>query len=327
MTDQPLVSVCIPSYNHAQYLPYCIESVLAQTYPNLELIIVDDASKDNSLKIAREYAARHPNLIRVHTHPNGENRGVSATSNLAFDLSKGKYWTGLPSDDALYKNRIEKQVNFLEANEKIALVYSYGDYIDAQGNKLPGVFGEDITKTADPLMTLLYRNVIPGMTVLARREAVAAAGYQHRDIIYGDWEYWLRFAARYELGFIPESLVEYRVHDYNTSLGIPDWSQCENNRQVYIKLQTDVEIKKSKIGEPKYQDFIRECLAQTARLEARLLVDEYFAALGEGNLTQAKKFIKQAYRLSPRVVLQPKRLAAVLKHALLNGLSPRGGKP
>jgi glycosyltransferase involved in cell wall biosynthesis len=165
MNSVPLVSVCIPSYNHAQYLPYCLDSVLAQTYPNIEVIIIDDGSTDNSLEIAREYAANHPDLIQVHTHPNGINCGISKTSNLGFSLAKGKYWSGLSSDDALYKDKIEKQVAYLETNPEVGFVYSYSDYIDAQGNKVQGRLGEDITQEADPLEALLLYNVIPTLVL------------------------------------------------------------------------------------------------------------------------------------------------------------------
>src|SRR4051812_1969316 len=104
----PLVSVTIPSYNHARFLPEAIESVLAQTYDNIELIIVDDGSTDESLTIARDYAARFPEQIRVHTHPDGRNHGISKTANLALSLIRGKYWNGLASDDILLPTKIKQ---------------------------------------------------------------------------------------------------------------------------------------------------------------------------------------------------------------------------
>src|SRR5437660_12511814 len=99
----PLVSVCMPSFNHAPFLPTAIESVLAQTYPHVELVIVDDGSTDKSLEIARGYASRHPARVKVFTHDGNAHRGASATANLAFQRSGGGYWCGLSSDDAFVR--------------------------------------------------------------------------------------------------------------------------------------------------------------------------------------------------------------------------------
>jgi glycosyltransferase involved in cell wall biosynthesis len=91
MSHQPRVSVCVPSYNHARYLPDTIESVLGQTYRDFEVVVVDDGSTDDSLAIAESYAARHPDRVRVFTHPGRRNLGISETVNLAARLSRGEF--------------------------------------------------------------------------------------------------------------------------------------------------------------------------------------------------------------------------------------------
>ena len=106
MSHEPRVSVCIPSYNHAPYLPAAIESVLGQTFADFELVIVDDGSTDNSLEVAETYAARHPSKVRVHTHPGRLNRGISETVNLAYRLTRGEFWMGVPSDDVLHPDKL-----------------------------------------------------------------------------------------------------------------------------------------------------------------------------------------------------------------------------
>src|SRR3954468_11417826 len=105
----PLVSVMIPSYNHAPYLPAAIESVLAQTLEDFELIIGDDGSIDDSLDIARRYAEADPR-IRVLTHAAEGHRGIGATGNLMRPTARGRYWFGLPSDDVLYPDTLEREV-------------------------------------------------------------------------------------------------------------------------------------------------------------------------------------------------------------------------
>lgn len=311
MNSIPLVSVCIPSYNHAQYLPYCLESVLAQTYPNIEIIIVDDGSTDNSLDIAREYAAKYPDLIQVHTHPNGANCGISKTSNLGFSLAKGKYWSGLSSDDALYKDKIEKQVAFLEANPDAGFVYSYSDYIDAQGNPVPGRLGEDITQETDPLEALLAYNVIPAVSVLARKEAMKKVGPHDENLIYSDWDFWLRFIALYKVGFIPESLIQFRIHSYNTSVGIADEVNNNHGLEVFLKLQKADRAEIHRLCEPKYQKNIR-------RRTAIALLDNYFSAIYSKDYSGAKSALIQALSSSVRTILTPRRTAAILKHTLIS---------
>jgi len=112
----PRVSVCIPSYNYAAYLPEAIESILAQTYLDFEIIVVDDASKDNSQAVAEDYARRYPNKVRIFTHPGRVNKGVSATCNLAIEKSRGEYLAWLGSDDVWYPEKLARQVDELDRN-------------------------------------------------------------------------------------------------------------------------------------------------------------------------------------------------------------------
>src|SRR5437868_6123302 len=119
MSEQLKVSITIPSYNHVRFLPATLESILAQTYKNFEVVIVDDGSRDGSLQVAQEYAARQPGLIRVLTHPGHENRGVSAAVNLAFENISGEYWMGIPSDDTMYPDKLERQVEFLDKHPEV----------------------------------------------------------------------------------------------------------------------------------------------------------------------------------------------------------------
>ena len=118
MTDNiPLVSVIMPVYNSEKYLNEAIDSILNQTYKNIELIIIDDGSSDNSVKLIREYKSS-----KIKFYQNEKNMGVSATRNKAIDLSKGKYIALLDSDDISPLYRIEKEVEFLEKNVDFGLV-------------------------------------------------------------------------------------------------------------------------------------------------------------------------------------------------------------
>jgi glycosyltransferase involved in cell wall biosynthesis len=220
VSQYPKASVCIPSYNHARFLPEAIESALGQTYPNVEVVIVDDGSSDESLGVAESYAARHPDRVRVFTHPGRANRGISATVNLGFEVAAGDYYSGLPSDDVLYPDKIARQVEFLERHPRVGFVYGRYDVIDDMGRVTGSQPVEDISRDPDPLARMAEVNVIPGVTVLARRELVARVYPHEEGLVYSDWEFWARFLALAPVGFIDRPLVKYRVHGSNTSVGI-----------------------------------------------------------------------------------------------------------
>jgi glycosyltransferase involved in cell wall biosynthesis len=239
MSEQPKVSVTIPSYNHARFLPAAIESVLAQTYPALELIIVDDGSTDGSLQIAEAYAARHPDLIQVRTHEGHANRGPSATVNLCFQLATGVYWMGLPSDDLLHPRKVAEQVAFLEQHPEAGWVYCYAQSIDEDGARRPdlGLFGTDITRAPDQVEQLILGNAVPGMTVLMRRAAVAQIEPHDEALVYSDWDFWVRLAAHHRAAFMPRARVRYRVHSYNTSVGTKTETNLRRSLEVLLKLR------------------------------------------------------------------------------------------
>ncbi|HEX8248689.1 MAG TPA: glycosyltransferase [Pyrinomonadaceae bacterium] len=319
MSTAPLVSICIPSYNHARYLPATLDSALAQTYPNIEIIVLDDGSKDDSLKIAADYEARFPDRVKVYTHANGANRGISQTVNAAFAHSRGKYWMGLPSDDILYPDKIEKQVAFLEKNPELGFVYCYVDYIDSEGKPASGSFGRDITADPDPLKSMILENFIPGMAILARREAIARVGDHDAELIYSDWDFWVRLFSMYKGGFIPESLIGYRVHDYNTSVGTPRATQIGHIRDFYLKLLEHVD---NGLIDKSYRKIIEHQIENLPAREASWLMIDCYEALDNGRRRAAYQTLKMALQVSPRFVLNGQRVGMVLKKTLLS-LIPR----
>src|SRR5205807_7803351 len=120
----PLVSVSICSFNHLRYLPAAIESALGQTLDDIELIVVDDGSSDGSLAVVEQYAAAD-SRVGVVTHPRHANLGPAASGNLARSLARGKYQIGLSSDDVLYPDALEREVDLLERRPALGIVYGY----------------------------------------------------------------------------------------------------------------------------------------------------------------------------------------------------------
>ena len=233
----PLVSVCIPSFNHARFLPEAIESVLAQTYLHIELVIVDDGSTDGSLEIAQRYASRHPERVKVFVHDGNARRGISATGNLAFEKSRGDYWCGLSSDDAFVPDKVERQVMFLEQHPQIGILYGRPTMIDESGRAVGQGVVMDLSRERDPLRRLLEGNCIYGQTAMIRRECFEKVGLHDEALMYSDWELWIRIVAHYKIAFLPRPVTYYRIHTANTSIGRPPEIQLARHLEVMKALE------------------------------------------------------------------------------------------
>lgn len=221
---RPKVTVWLPSYNHAPYLAAAIESALAQTLDEMELVLVDDGSSDESLAIAERYAAANPGRMRVLTHPGHANRGVEASAWLAIGTARGDYLLGLASDDVLYPDALERAAAYLDRHPATGFVYGYAHLVDEAGRRIPDrrTVGSDITGGGRTLERLIQGNVIPSMTAMFRRECLEQTGGHDSTLLYSDWDLFLRAAAHWDVGFVPRALAMYRVHAANTSNKPPE---------------------------------------------------------------------------------------------------------
>ena len=128
--SKDLVSIITPTYNCAKFIGATIESVLNQTYQNFEMIIVDDASKDNTEEVVKSFKDKRIKYIRL-----SKNSGPAVARNRAMEEAKGKYMAFLDSDDLWKKEKLEKQINFIKKN-KYKIICSDSEQIDEEGNKL-----------------------------------------------------------------------------------------------------------------------------------------------------------------------------------------------
>ena len=123
MSDRVRVSVVLPFFDSSRFMRECVDSVLAQTYADWELILVDDGSSDDSSAIAREYVERHPERVRCIEHPGRENRGISASRNLGVRHARGEYVAELDADDVWLPDKLARLVPELEAHPEVGMVY------------------------------------------------------------------------------------------------------------------------------------------------------------------------------------------------------------
>jgi glycosyltransferase involved in cell wall biosynthesis len=197
MRDQTLVSVIIIFLNAERFIRESIESVLSQTYPAWELLLVDDGSSDGSTAIAHQYTKHHPQQVRYLEHPGHKNRGMSASRNLGIHQAAGEYIAFLDADDVWFPYTLQEQVVVLETNREAAMVYGpllfwyswtgnpedrHRDYVERLG-----VAPDTLIKPPRLLsMFLLDKAAVPS-GFLVRRETIELIG-GFEDEFQGEYE-------------------------------------------------------------------------------------------------------------------------------------------
>lgn len=207
---QPLVSVVIPNYNYAHYLPQAIDSVLSQSYPRVEVIVVDDGSKDESTTIVEKYGER-VRLIRQ------QNQGVAAARNRGVAESSGEFIAFLDADDVWLPTKLERQVARFQNEPNLGLVHCGVEEIDENGAYLRTCLDGLEGQVAADLL-LLKRAVIlgGGSALMVPREVFTTiGGFDVRLSTSADWDLFYRLAAHRPVGFVHEVLVGYRMHGSN----------------------------------------------------------------------------------------------------------------
>lgn len=214
--SQPLVSVIIASYNHEKYIEASIASVAAQTYSNVELLVVDDGSSDGSVELLRGLQAKYGFDLRVQ-----QNQGLSRTLNEAIARARGDLIVPFGSDDIMLPQRLEKQVAHLHGKPEVGICAGNIEIIDSNGRVMPG---KEQRKRDLPFRRLdfddLFLDRKPGPmapTLMFRREALEKAGGFDPDIRLEDVYIELAVTrAGYVIDILGEVLAQYRKHPTNT---------------------------------------------------------------------------------------------------------------
>jgi glycosyltransferase involved in cell wall biosynthesis len=205
----PRVSVLMPVYNPGRFLSHAVDSVLAQTHRELELIAIDDGSTDGSYERLREYAARDPR-VRVFRQP--QNLGIVAARNRAFREASSdcRYFALLDSDDVALPDRVARQVAFLEAHPDHALVGGHTLIIDEHGKPL-GI--RRYPSSYPEICAVMTRyNPIAQPAVMLRRAVLEQVGpYSDAYPRCQDYELWFRIAAEHPIANLDVPVVEYRI--------------------------------------------------------------------------------------------------------------------
>jgi glycosyltransferase involved in cell wall biosynthesis len=225
-TNSPLVSVIVPSFNHGRYITEALNSVLNQTYPNIELIVVDDKSTDSSLKLVNKWIASIESknrFSRVHLSCNSKNSGAAYSLNEGLKIARGELITFLNSDDYYDKTRIERLAGAYSGEDHfcafgpIECVYETGTNVDIDLISIVESIPDRIADCLSSYVPLIRENiaVTSGNIFISRSLAKTLNGFQ--NLLYcHDWEFLVRAGKYCEIKFIENAWYYYRLHDKNS---------------------------------------------------------------------------------------------------------------
>lgn len=217
--DTPLVSVIVPVYNGARFLAQSLDSALAQDYPRLEVVVVDDGSTDDTPGVLASYGER----IRAIRQPN---QGAAAARNTALKASRGEYIAFLDADDLWAPHKLSIQVGHLQAHPQVDLVYSDWKVVESSAAAaeasaaMASASSHVVDEAASGWLynTLLMDCVLHTTTVVMRRKLLDSVGYFDPELRRGqDYDYWLRASRVTRIDKLREALSIYRLHETNST--------------------------------------------------------------------------------------------------------------
>lgn len=233
----PKVTIVLPTYNGSQYLRASIESVINQAYKDLELVIVDDCSTDETLKMADDYSERDGRIVVIH---NRINKKLPASLNIGFEKARGEYFSWTSDDNIYEKNAIEKMVRYLDTHKNIPMVRADMLLIDENSEVICESEQFDCHK-------MLTKNCVGACFMYRKSVAQSVGQYDETLFCVEDYDYWIRIMEQYgTIGNIKEFLYQYRWHHESLSSTKRDYVQSQLNEmrkkhlEFYIaRMQSD----------------------------------------------------------------------------------------
>jgi len=234
MKEDPLVSVILPTHNRAKYIRRAIESAMGQSYPNIELIVVNDASTDNTGEIISGMRLGNPKITILH---NEKKSGIVVSLNKGIKKANGKYIARLDDDDVWCdKNKIEKQVNFLEKNQGYSLVGGGVVRVNQSGKEIVRYFLPE--KDEDIRRVILTNNTFVHTSVLFKKDAFNKVGGYDSDFLFvEDWDLWMKMGTVGKFYNFQEFFVRYLDQEY-------DNPHHYRNRGIRRKISLNIKLRR-----------------------------------------------------------------------------------
>jgi glycosyltransferase involved in cell wall biosynthesis len=249
MLDNPLVSIILTSYNQPELLEKAFDSLINQTYKNIEIIIVDDCSSNPLNKILiNQYCTRYPNIVRCIIHP--KNIGIAKNKNSGFRAAAGDYLTYLDGDDYYFPEKIETEIALFRQQPDLDVVYTNFVYATASGELIKDWAGYTMPQG------YIFREIVKEQfpeTILFRCELVKSKIFEQLDFydenikIYHDWDFRIRYAINSKIGYSPMVTNVYRRTQESITIK-SSYSNMVNEKLLVIKknrklFESDLELK------------------------------------------------------------------------------------
>lgn len=221
-----LVSIVVPAYNAAETVKETLESLAAQTYTNLEVIIVDDGSRDNTAVVAQETISKLGNKFIYVYQPNA---GQAAALNNGWERARGEYLGYLSADDILYPNAVSKIVAHFRLHSGITVIYPDYDLIDAKSKPIRKVNAPEYS-----VQDLVEKSICqPGPGAIFRKSEYVKTGGWNRNLkLTPDFDFWIRMSQYGMMKRLNESLAGFRVHEGSQSFSVPSIEKSEEPLNV-----------------------------------------------------------------------------------------------
>jgi len=222
MSSTPLVTIICLCYNHEKFVVESLNSVINQSYKNIQLIVVDDCSTDHSVQVIEEWLKDYPN---IHFIKNETNQGNNKSFNNAFAYARGEYFIDLAADDVLFPYTLEHQIQAFVEHPNAALVFANAELINEESDTIGIHFPVDANnKVVDKsLQTIDYQRILEGGNVLCSVSALtkttafkALNGYDN-TLAYEDLDFWIRLSREYPIVFEDEVFIKKRVVTHSQS--------------------------------------------------------------------------------------------------------------
>ena len=286
MGEAELVSVVIPTYQREEFLPETLQSVLNQTYPIFEILVVDDGSTDSTSHLVRSFRERDDRISYLYQ----TNRGHASARNKGIELSRGKYIAFLDSDDLWKPKKLEKQIEIFQSDPEIGMIYCSGYYINEDGTRDEEMTSRSIpTRVYTAADVLLRRANFFTPCVMIRKECFEQTGLFDESLkFYEDIDLWFRVLMKYKVYFLDEELVILKRHKANFASTHSSYPAVESYRDALRMRRKAVALfgqkghklsrQEMEIGLYRHQlDYIKECLAHGLRTECRDEIISYLS--------------------------------------------------
>jgi glycosyltransferase involved in cell wall biosynthesis len=214
-TSAPLVSVAIITFNQKLFLAECIESILAQDYPNIEIVVADDCSTDGTQEMLQRYASERPGMFKLALAP--ANRGITRNSNAALQACSGKYIAWMGGDDLMLPGKLSKQVRYMEQHPSCTICYHDLDVFESSSNKTLYLFSAKAKPREGGVEVLITNQSFNGACAsMVRASRSPARGFNELVPFASDWLYWVEALHQGgTINYIDEVLGRYRRHGGN----------------------------------------------------------------------------------------------------------------